>query len=229
MAECPQDTRVRSLLWVTRTDMPPSADNAAAALREIGREISFARDDVLRRPGEACDRVAIVTDGQIRVETLSDNGRAIELYRIRPGDPCVLEVSAALSGATYPAHAIAQTDGQAIAVATPRLIAALADDAAIRERIFSTMSWRLHDVMALASEVAFHRIDQRLARLLLRDCDDAGRVAATHEELASRLGTAREVVSRLVARFAEEGLVSSERGLITVLDRDLLEQRDHGH
>lgn len=210
--------------------LDPSTSHAAlTALSAIGREVSFDGDDLIRRRGEPCDRVTLVIDGEVRVEALSDTGRPIELYRLRPGEPCVLEVSAALSGADYPVQAVAQSDGRAIAVPTPRLVAAIAESEPVRQLVFSAMSWRLRDVMALAGEIAFHQIDQRLAALLLRERDESDRVHATHEQLAGRLGTAREVVSRLIGRFGEDGAIRSERGRITVVDPDRLTERDGGH
>ncbi len=193
-----------------------------AELRSLGRVVAFEPGDVLRRPGEDVDRVMIVLEGVVRVERTATAGRAIELYRVEHDEPCVLEVSSALSEAQYPARAVAQTGGTALVIALSRFRRALADDPELQRRVFRVVSERLLEVMGLLEAVVFGRVEERLRALLLREMDERRIVRATHAELAERLGTAREVVSRLLSQLEGEGSLELQRGSITVLDPETL-------
>jgi CRP/FNR family transcriptional regulator len=198
------------------------------ALAVLGRVVEFAPGDVLPRPGDEIDRVVIVLSRIVRVEQSSDRGRAIELYRVTAAEPCVLEVSSALSGRRYSARAVAQTEGRARAIASSRFAGALVEHPALQRHVFSLIADRLLEVMSLVEAVAFGKVEDRLAFLLAREADADGVVTATHADLAEHLGTAREVVSRLLASLEERGVVVSRRGSIELLP-GFGAERDRGH
>lgn len=191
-------------------------------LKSLGRVVAFEPGDVLRRPGEDVDRVMIVLEGVVRVERTAHAGRAIELYRVEHDEPCVLEVSSALSKTRYPARAVAQTSGTALVIALSRFRRALVDDPELQQSVFRVVSERLLEVMGLLEAVAFGRVEGRLRALLLREMDEHRTVRATHAELAERLGTAREVVSRLLEQLESEGSVALSRGAVTVVAPEAL-------
>lgn len=199
----------------------PAAVPAALAerLASAGRAVAFAAGDPIRRPGDACDRVAFVVDGEIRVMKSGASGREIELYRVRAGEFCVLEVSAAMGATGYPAGAVASSGGHARVLPVSTLRELMAGDREVQAFVFSVLAERLADVMTLVAEVAFRRMDERLKAFLEREATGTPpTVHLTHEAIAERLGTAREVVSRLLAHLAEGGEVRVGRGEIVLTD-----------
>ena len=212
--------------------LPLFAGTPDARLAEIAprlREIAFGAEDRIHREGDACDRVAFVTDGEIRVAKGSPEGREIEIYRVVPVEPCVLELSAAMGGHGYPANAVAASAGRAVTVPADALLSLLADDPGVQRYVFGFMSSRLASVMQLVQEVAFRRMDDRLAAFLRREAGGTPpAVHMTHDAIAERLGTAREVVSRLLGQMAQRGEVELRRGEVRVIDIPLPEG-DSGH
>lgn len=209
--------------------LPLFADAPAEVLEQVAprlREIAFDRGDVIHREGDACDRVAFVTEGEIRVAKGGREGRGIEIYRVVAIEPCVLELSAAMGRSGYPARAVATTGGRAVTVPADALLGLLATDAAVQRFVFGFMSVRLASVMQLVEEVAFRRMDERLEAFLRREAQgEPPVVRMTHDAIAERLGTAREVVSRLLEQMRGNGLVELRRGEVRIIPRE----RDPGH
>jgi CRP/FNR family transcriptional regulator len=198
-----------------------------SALAATMRTVSFPAGHAIRRPGQRCDRIAFITEGEVRVTRTGRSGREIALYRIVPGEPCVLELSAAMSGTPYPAWAVASRPGSALTMPAADLVHLMGEDAGLRSAIVGLLASRLTEVMTLVGEVAFDPVEDRLVALLRREArGDPPVVASTHEALARGLGTAREVVSRHLAQMAVRGEVSLARGAITLLS---LADGDRGH
>ncbi len=209
--------------------LPLFADAPEGVLAQVAprlREISFDRGDLIHREGDECDRVAFVTEGEIRVAKGGREGRGIEIYRVVAVEPCVLELSAAMGRSGYPAQAVATTGGTAVTVPADALLGLLASDAAVQRYVFGFMSARLASVMQLVEEVAFRRMDERLEAFLRREAGgEPAVVRMTHDAIAERLGTAREVVSRLLEQMRRNGLVELRRGEV----RMITPERDPGH
>jgi CRP/FNR family transcriptional regulator len=205
----------------TLASLPVFAGTPAARLADVARvarEVHFDAGDRIRSEGEPCDRVAFVVDGEVRVTKAGRSGREIELYRIAAGEPCVLEISSAMGRSPYPARAVASGPGRAVVVPASTLLDLLATDPGVQRGVFGVLSRRLASVMELVEEVAFRRMDERLEALLRREAAaGGGSVHLTHEAVADRLGTAREVVSRLLAQMAHRGEVELHRGEIRLL------------
>lgn len=193
------------------------------------REIAFDAGDMIHREGDACDRVAFVTEGEIGVAKGGREGRGIEIYRVVPVEPCVLELSAAMGRSGYPARAVAATDGRAVTVPADALAELLAVDAGVQRYVFGFMSARMASVMQLVEEVTFRRMDERLAAFLRREArGEPPVVRMTHDAIAERLGTAREVVSRLLEQLRQDGQVELRRGEVRLTALSSRE-RDPGH
>lgn len=201
--------------------LPLFAGTPESRLAEIAprlRAIDFDAEDRIHREGDACDRVAFVTDGAIRVAKGGPEGREIEIYQVVPVEPCVLELSAAMGGRGYPASAVAAAGGRAITVPADALLSLLAVDPGVQRYVFGFLSSRFASVMQLVEEVAFRRMDDRLAAFLRREARGAPpAVRMTHDQIAERLGTAREVVSRLLGQMAQRGEVELNRGEVRVV------------
>ena len=163
---------------------------------------------------QPCRGFPFVLAGAVRVAKLSSSGRELPLYRVLAGESCIISSSCLLGHADYNARGVAE--GATTLALLPRLLFdEMLGEAVFRDFVFALFSERMADLMQLVEEVAFRKLDQRLAALLL----GKGRlVHATHQQLADELGSVREMVSRLLKGFAEQGLVKLGREQVEVLD-----------
>ncbi len=163
---------------------------------------------------QPCQGFPFVLAGAIRVAKVASNGRELPLYRVLPGESCIITSSCLLGHAAYNARGTAEVP-TTLALLPRELFDELLAEPAFRDFVFALFSERMADLMQLVEEVAFRKLDQRLAGLLL----GKGRmVHATHQQLADELGSVREMVSRLLKGFADNGLVRLGREQVEVLD-----------
>jgi len=163
---------------------------------------------------QACHGFPFVLAGGIRVVKPAANGRELPLYRVLPGESCIISTGCLLGHADFNARGVTEAD-TSLALMPRQLFDELLTEPAFRDFVFGLVSERIADLMRLVEEVAFHKLDQRLAGLLL----GRGRlIHATHQQLADELGSVREIVSRLLKGFAEQGLVRLSREQVEILD-----------
>nr|MEE4266756.1 Crp/Fnr family transcriptional regulator [Candidatus Krumholzibacteria bacterium] len=174
-------------------------------------------------PGAEVDLFALVENGNLRVFSSGMEGREITLYTVEPGECCLINVLCLISGMNSPAFAMAEDVVTAMAFPRTQFLAWIAEREDVRQFVFGIMAGRVTGMMALVEEVAFQRLDCRLAAYLLQKGLGGDRLVMTHEAIASDLGTAREVVSRLLKAFERQGAVSLGRGFITLNERIILE------
>lgn len=161
-----------------------------------------------------CRGFPLVLEGSIRVAKAAPNGRELPLYRVGPGETCIITSSCLLGRTEYNARGVAEVD-TALMMLTRECFAALLDEPPFRDFLFSLFAERIAGLMQLVEEVAFRKLDQRLAALLL----GKGRwLRTTHQHLADELGSVREIVSRLLKGFADQGLVALGREQVEILD-----------
>lgn len=161
-------------------------------------------------------------DGSVRVQKLSESGREIVLYRVESGETCILTTSCLLSHCDYNAEAITETAVEAIALPQSTFDQALTASDQFRDFVFDAFGSRIAGLVTLIDAVAFGRMDIRLAQLLLEMTPTEGTITTTHQLLARELGTAREVISRLLKEFERHGWVALSRGHVSLLDRSEL-------
>ena len=164
---------------------------------------------------QPCAGFPFVLDGAIGVSKLSENGREIQLYRVEAGESCILTSTCLLGSIEYNAHGVALSDTTVFVLPRPTFERLLATSEPFRRYVFRLFADRISDLMQTVEAVAFRRLDQRLAALLLQR---GPQVKATHQQLADELGSVREIVSRIVGSFAERGLVRTGREQILILD-----------
>jgi CRP/FNR family transcriptional regulator len=177
----------------------------------------------LFRDGEACENYLLILEGSAKVQKLSDNGQIITLYHLQGGQVCELTTSCLLAGKSYPAEAIAESDVRAVLLPKILFHEALSLSPQFRSFVFSSVDKGMHDLVALVEEVTFGHMDRRLARRLLKAAHSRRRIQVTHNILAEELGTAREVVSRLLKEFEGHGWVRLHRGWIEITDKNSLQ------
>ncbi|TMM51292.1 Crp/Fnr family transcriptional regulator [Sulfitobacter sabulilitoris] len=174
-------------------------------------------------PGKSPENMLFLLDGTVRVQQVSNSGREIVLYRIHAGQSCVLTTACLLAYEDYAAEGIAETDVRAAAVPRTVFDDLVAQSKSFRDFVFAAFSKRITDLFLMIDEVAFQRIDVRLADKLIKLSDDRNTVATTHQKLSLELGTAREVISRQLQEFQRRGWIEQARGCIHLLDPAKLE------
>jgi CRP/FNR family transcriptional regulator len=199
-----------------------SGDSCVAEAMTRARQARLPAGTTVFRPGNPCTDYLLVLDGRVRVEITGETGRQIVLYRVHPGEGCVLTTSCLLSADHYPATGVVETDMSALLLPRTAFEDALSRSSDFRRFVFHELGSRLAQVLARIEAVALQPFEHRLARALLALAGDDARVHGTHQALAAELGTAREVVSRGLARFAARGWIRSGRGWIELLDREAM-------
>lgn len=187
------------------------------------RLVKFRKGDEVFGPSNIPDSLLFLFEGRVRVSQMSDAGREIVLYRVDAGESCVLTTACMLAEEAYNAEGIAETDVVAIVLPKAAFDRLASEESAFRDFVFAAYSRRLIDLLRVVDDVAFGRIDVRLAARLLALAGEGVEVRATHQDLASELGTAREVVSRVLNDFQKRGFISQSRGRLALDDRSGLE------
>jgi CRP/FNR family transcriptional regulator len=197
-------------------------------LREFQQKASFARiprgRDVFIE-GDQVDAIALLISGVVRVYKIGETGREITLYRFGNGESCILTANAILSRKSFPAVATVEKEAEAVMIPADTFRDWVRRYDLWREFVFELLSQRLSSVMAIVEEVAFRRMDGRVASLLLERGLRSDSIRITHQEIAAELGSSREVVSRILEDFSAQGLIEPARGTIKILDKKGLQTR----
>ena len=174
--------------------------------------------------GEECSGVIFVRSGSLRLYMMSDEGKEITLYRLHRGDLCMLSASCVLDAVTFDVFVDAEEDSQCCVVSGPAFAAVSRRNPDIRIFALETAVSRFSDVMWVMQQVLFMSMDKRLAIFLSDESARTGSdtIALTHGQIARYMGSAREVVSRMLKYFAGEGIVEVSRGGVTILDKKRL-------
>jgi CRP/FNR family transcriptional regulator len=198
----------------------------ATAVREFKQAVAFARLPSGKRlfsEGDSAQALALVVSGAIRIFKTGRTGREITLYRLGPGETCILSVNAIVTQQPLPAAATVEEEVQAVTIAAAVLRDWVHRHELWRQFVFELISQRLTKVLTLVDDVVFSRMDTRIAALLLARSRSQNPVHITHQEIAAELGTSREVISRILEDLAGAGMVRSTRGRIEILDAAPLE------
>ncbi len=168
------------------------------------------------------DHMLCLLSGTVRVQQTSESGHEIVLYRIHSGESCVLTTASLLAYQQCSAEGIAETAVCAAAIPKSVFDDLMASSALFRSFVFKTFSKRIIDLFLTINDLAFGRIDVRLAQRILELAEGATCVLATHQQLSVELGTAREVISRQLKEFQRRGWIEQTRGAIVLIDIEAL-------
>ncbi len=171
-----------------------------------------------------CSGVIFVQSGCLRVYMMSDEGKDITLYRLYKGDMCMLSASCVLSSITFDVLIDAEEDSECYVINGPAFMKISNDNPKVKIFSLETAVSRFSDVMWVMQQILFMSMDKRLAIFLLDESSRTGSdfIALTHEQIAKYIGSAREVVSRMLKYFVNEGIVKSSRKGITIIDKQRL-------
>lgn len=181
---------------------------ASAALLQVGTGQLLFEENAL------CQGFPLVVEGEVRVSRDSGDGRSIELYRVVPGEICLVSSAGLFRQQPLSGRGVAVRPSRLYLI-DPGTFSRWLEDRAFRDSVLGLFADRLADLGSLIDAVAFSRLDQRLASALLGHGQE---IATTHQRLADELGTVREMVTRLLKRFEREGWVALGRERIQVLD-----------
>lgn len=190
---------------------------AMAALEDVLPRLRFLQvppGTTLFREQEACQGFPMVLSGEVRVSRSAANGRELELYRVQPGEMCLVSSASLFAGQALTAHGVATSETTLTLLSPEDFQTALADTD-FRAFVLGLFASRMADLTSLIEAVAFQRLDSRLASTLL---GHGQQVRVTHQALADELGTVREIITRLLHRFERDGLVELSRECITIRD-----------
>ena len=194
------------------------------ALEKQSSIIDLPEGSRIYGPGQSPEAYLLLLEGTVRVQQVSKSGREIVLYRVTDGESCALTTACLMGYEDYLAEAIAETDVKGVAIARAAFDDLIARSPEFRRFVFTAFSTRVTNLFHIIDEVAFSRMDIRLAAKLVELSRGGEAVAATQQQLASELGTAREVISRMVSEFQRRGWISPTRGSIAIMDRPALER-----
>ena len=188
-------------------------------------EVELAVGNCVFTQGQSAENFVVVTEGSVTVFVRSDDGKEVVLYRVRPGELCILTTACVIGHTPYPAEAVADTFTKARIIPIAEFERYLAQSDEFQQFVFAGMGQRLAQVTKRFEHMVLDSIDRRLASFLLNGSATDPTIVITHEKLASEIGTAREVISRHLKAMENENLVRLSRGEIKIIDRNALANR----
>ena len=197
--------------------LPGLPDKTTAQLKDLPMT-SLPSGHVLFRAGDAAVGFVVILNGRVEVTLTAASGRDILLYSIEPGQSCIQTTLGLMGDAAYSAEGRTVTPCRLVVIPVELFQALLNDSAEFRHYVFRAFADRMCELTGLLEKVAFDRIETRLARALC-DMASGSEVLTTHAELATRIGSAREVVSRQLEKWVLQGVITTERGRINLCDK----------
>lgn len=186
--------------------------------------VPYKKGSSIHRADYKCLGLLLVKSGSLRVYIMSEDGREITLYRIYPGELCILSASCVLSSITFDVYIDAVEDSQVLQVSSSVISLLMHDNIYVEAFANRAAAERFSDVMWAMQQILFMSFDRRLAIFLLDESASLGTdtLSMTHEQIAKLMGSAREVVTRMLKYFSQEGYVALSRGCVTLLDKKAL-------
>ncbi len=205
------------LLRLPFMDMLEEQDKKFIIDNAITKEIELNSSTV---SANSCDGLILLESGKMRIFMTSQNGKEITLYHLSSGDTCVLSYQCMIG--TMPFNIQVSAIEKSTIINIPSQILNQLQDkyANIKQFLLTEMSNRLTDVMGVVEQVAFSSLDSRIAEILLNQ--ETSIIYKTHSDIASDLGTSREIVSRILKGFEKESIIELSRGKIKILDKEKL-------
>ena len=197
-------------------------DSTKSILLARSKLVSFAADSRVFESGKASSNLLFLLEGTVRVQRTSETGREIVLFRAHAGESCIMTNACLFAYQANTAEGIAETPVRAASIPKQLFDELLAESSTFRDFVLSAFSKRITDLFQMVDEIAFKRLDVRLAEKLIELADTQGIVATTHQKMSVELGTAREVISRQLKKFQQRGWVDVSRGKVSILNRSEL-------
>ncbi len=206
-------------IWKQLTKEDQQALQAATTYRSI------PKGTIIHNGSADCIGVLVIGGGQLRSYIVSDEGKEVTLYRLLERDICLFSAACMMSSIRFEVVIEAEKDSEVWLIQTEAYHAVMERSAPLANYTCQVLASRFSEVMWLMDQLLFKRFDARLATFLLDEStiEDCETLDITHEKIANHMGTAREVVTRMLKYFQEEGMVSLTRGGVTIVDRAKLD------
>ena len=172
--------------------------------------------------GDVCESLVIVLEGQVKVFRPASSGRSLTLYYVNTNESCVLTASCILNQVPFPAFAVTTTEVKALSVPASKVMEWLEHEPMWQKYMFGLLSMRMNNLIELVDTIAFETLDVRLTNWLSSRADQ-GSIKVTHQQIAEDLASSREVISRLLKKLENDGLIELNRGVIKVVNRYALQ------
>ena len=181
---------------------------------------------VIHNGSEECTGLLLIKSGQLRAYILSSEGREVTIYRLFERDACLFSASCMMRNIQFDVTIEAEKDSEVWIIPSEVYRALMDASVAVANYTNDLMSSRFSEIMWLMEQIMWRRFDQRLAEFLLQESvlEGSSRLPITHEKIANHLGTAREVVTRMLRYFQNEGMVKLTRGAVEITDAAKLTQ-----
>lgn len=182
------------------------------------------KGQVLHHGSDECTGLILTLNGQLRVYTISDEGKELTLYRLLERDLCIFSAPCMVKSILFDVIVEAEQDTEILHIPVDVYRDLMDNSAAVANYTNELMAERFSDVMWLMDQVLNKKIDSRLAAFLLEESglDDSRKLSITHDQIARHMGTAREVITRMLKAFQADGLVKLNRGGIELLNEKRL-------
>lgn len=197
-----------------------ATDEELKIITQYAYHLSFSKGEVLHARSQAeCLGVALVLTGSFCVSMISDEGKQVILYRLDPGEVSIFTARCMLGMLSYEVMVEGESNGTALVIPASALNV-IVKNVMIEKEMYKLALQRCSIIMHTLERIMFCRVDKRLAQCLLLEAEKHGtnRLNLTHEQLARDISSAREVVSRTLAKFSREGLIRMCRGTIIISD-----------
>ena len=193
-------------------------------LKDTATLMTVSKGEHIHDGTKECTGLLLVTSGQLRAYILSESGREVTLYRLLEQDVCLFSASCMIHSLQFDITVVAEKDTSFYLIPADIYKSLMDKSVPISNYTSEIMASRMSDVMWLMEQVMWQSFDARLASFLLNESalDNTDTLSITHESIANHMGTAREVVTRMLKYFQAEGLVSLARGTIQILDPEEL-------
>lgn len=194
--------------------------DASAVLR------TMKKGEIIHTGSSDCLGVLLMRSGQLRAYIVSEEGKEVTVYRLFERDMCLFSASCMLKSIQFDITIVAEKDTEAWLIPVDVYQSLMEKSAVIANYTNEVMGTRFTEVVWLIEQVMWKSFDKRLADFLVEECniEETDQLKLTHEQIASHLGTAREVVTRMLKYFQTEGIVKLSRGTVEVVDRERLEK-----
>ena len=200
---------------------PGLSEEKQAELVRHTAVVSYRKGQNIHSAENECIGVLLVTRGELRTYILSEDGREVTLYRLFPGEVCILSASCLLRSITFDVFIDAEQDSEALLIGAPYFARLMEENIYVENFALRMAADRFSDVIWAMEQILFMSFDRRLATFLLDESVQKGSddVSLTHEQIARYMGSAREVVSRMLKYLVQEGAVAARRGGVVILDK----------
>lgn len=193
-------------------------DQAINKLAQDAIEYKVSKNRILVERGDQVSGIYFVIAGELRIFNIDSDGKDITLYELSAGDACVLAMSSAFSGMPYPANvAVISAKAHVLVFPASTYKSIYLSDEAARDVVFNTLSTTVIQLLARIDELSLLSVEERISRFIERKINHGETISITHEELAQKIGTTREVASRILSKLNQHSIIKTGRGKITRL------------